>query len=453
MNRNVLLLLFLSAISFLINLGGPSIYILDEAKNAGCALEMQQRNDWVVPTFNNELRTDKPPLHYYFMRTAYSIFGVTPFAARFFSAVMALILVFTVYRFARKYFTEQAAFYACLILVCSVQVSIQFRLAVPDPYLIAFLTFALLSFYDGYKSGSAVFLLLSYGALALATLAKGPVAVLFYALVVLTFLLVNRSLSWRRLLALKVPAGIILFLVIVVPWYVLVGIQTDGEWLQQFFFKHNIGRFTDTMEGHRGFPLASFAVLILGLMPFSFFLPEMFKTVWKARRQHDLITFGLIAVAVIVVFFAFSRTFLPGYIAPAFPFFALLLGYYFDVFIKSGRTAAGVVGAAYFAVIFAIAVCFGLWKGIQLETALTGLSYLWLFGLILPAGSITALVFLYLGFRKYMFAAYAGSSMIFIALFFTVMFPAIDAKNPVTQSVPLIENKPAAYYRSILWMA
>ena len=65
-------------------LGSSPIYILDEAKNAQCAKEMMQRNDWVVPTFNEELRTDKPVLHYYFMIVAYKLFGVSAFSARFF---------------------------------------------------------------------------------------------------------------------------------------------------------------------------------------------------------------------------------------------------------------------------------------------------------------------------------------------------------------------------------
>ena len=51
-------------------LGKTPIYILDEARNAQCAREMLQRKDFVIPTFNNELRQQKPPLHFYAMMTA-----------------------------------------------------------------------------------------------------------------------------------------------------------------------------------------------------------------------------------------------------------------------------------------------------------------------------------------------------------------------------------------------
>ena len=48
-----------------IGLGNAPIYILDEARNAQCAREMMENNDWLTPTFNAELRPHKPPLHYF----------------------------------------------------------------------------------------------------------------------------------------------------------------------------------------------------------------------------------------------------------------------------------------------------------------------------------------------------------------------------------------------------
>lgn len=91
MNRNVFVLLLLGLVVYSANSWNTSVYVLDEAKNAGCAMEMYQRNDWIVPTFNGELRTDKPPLHYFFMKMAYGVFGINPFSARFFSGLCGLL--------------------------------------------------------------------------------------------------------------------------------------------------------------------------------------------------------------------------------------------------------------------------------------------------------------------------------------------------------------------------
>ena len=78
------LLLGLSALLLFPGLGKTPLWIYDEVRNAECAREMYERNDWIVPTFNGGLRTLKPPLHYYFMFGGFKIFGVTEWGARFF---------------------------------------------------------------------------------------------------------------------------------------------------------------------------------------------------------------------------------------------------------------------------------------------------------------------------------------------------------------------------------
>ncbi len=127
----------------LVRLGATPIYILDEVKNAQCAREMLQRGDLIVPTFNGELRVDKPPLHYFFMMASYKIFGVNEFAARFFSVIMGLLTILVTYKFTKRLFNPFAAFCACLVLATSTQFLFEFRLSVPDPYLIFFITLAL----------------------------------------------------------------------------------------------------------------------------------------------------------------------------------------------------------------------------------------------------------------------------------------------------------------------
>jgi 4-amino-4-deoxy-L-arabinose transferase-like glycosyltransferase len=87
-------LLFIGAIVLLFSsLGKMPLWIYDEARNAECAREMWERNDWIVPTFNGTLRTLKPPLHYYFMFGGFNMFGATEWGARFLSAVFGVITI------------------------------------------------------------------------------------------------------------------------------------------------------------------------------------------------------------------------------------------------------------------------------------------------------------------------------------------------------------------------
>ena len=187
-------MIFISAFAlYASNIGGVSIYIVDEAKNAGCAGEMFIKKEFVVPTFNGKLRTDKPPLHYYFMMTSYRIFGINAFAARFFSALFGALTILITYLYVKKYSDKITAFLTTLILLASVHLSIQFHLAVPDPYLIFFLSVAFMSFYSAITEHKKVYLYSMYISMGLGMLTKGPVAVVLPAsqptVVVLVFAL------------------------------------------------------------------------------------------------------------------------------------------------------------------------------------------------------------------------------------------------------------------------
>src|SRR5262245_5668581 len=110
-----LALLSLAAIVVLFaNLGGGALWDEDEPRNATCAYEMQQRGDWIVPTFNGELRTHKPILLYWGMLSAYRVLGVSELSARLTSAMMGLISVLATYRLGQRLFGREAAFWSAL---------------------------------------------------------------------------------------------------------------------------------------------------------------------------------------------------------------------------------------------------------------------------------------------------------------------------------------------------
>src|SRR5438094_5470040 len=114
-----LLLLLTGASLFLINLGGPTLWDLDEGRNATAAYEMMEAHNWIVPTFNGELRVDKPALLYWLQILAYRLFGINEFAARLPSALAALLTLLVCYELARGMFNAQAGLLAGLIAATS----------------------------------------------------------------------------------------------------------------------------------------------------------------------------------------------------------------------------------------------------------------------------------------------------------------------------------------------
>ena len=440
-DKKWLLVLLLALLSVGANFWGFPIYILDEAKNASCAMEMMQRGDWVVPTFNGLLRTDKPPLHYFFMMASYEIFGVSPFSARLFSVVMGLLTIWVVYFFTKRMVGAGPAFFASLILVCSLYFSIQFHLAVPDPYLIFFLTASGLCFLYGHQTNQAIYFYLSYASLALAFMAKGPVAVVVNGIIFLLFLLLQGRFSWRELNRIKIVHGVVVFLVIVLPWWISIGIATDGEWIAGFLWGHNVARFISPLEGHAIIPGQTLLYFFVALLPLSIFLPGAASKAWTGRKTNMLAFFCLVGATAIVAFFTFSQTLLPTYIGPAVPWGAILLGIFIDRKVGSPSFDGRLWKFASVVVLLLTAtIPFAIYWVIGKDRWISDLAYMgWWFAL-LPAGALAAVYFIFNAKWKGALLSYLVSWWLLgIALFYGAV-PQIFARNPVSSSVALINQ-------------
>lgn len=438
------LIIFVIALAiYMSNIGGVSIYILDEAKNAGCAREMFEKGDLVVPTFNHVLRTDKPPLHYFFMMISYSIFGVNPFAARFFSAVFGALTVLITYLFVKKFKDPKTAFWSAFVLLSSIHLSIQFHLAVPDPYLIFFLTAGILSFYAALKTEKKIYLLALYTSIGLGTLSKGPVAIGLAGLIFLLFLIFSKRFTWKEIKKLRPFSGAALVLLIALPWFVFNGLQTNWEWTEGFFFKHNFGRFTSEMEGHGGIFLITILFVFIGLFPFSVFWIQAFKNAFK-NRKDDFMLFNLIAGLTIVVFFTISQTKLPNYTVPSYPYLAIITAIWLsNINLKEIKLNGSFMGM----LVLSIIIVPGIYFGLKFDSALAHVNYIAWYFLPLPLGVIAAFVLLKKDKKEIALYTSGISGMIVAMIFFVFAFPVIDQQNPVAKSIHLLEGKEVRHFR------
>src|SRR5262252_6044343 len=114
----------------------------DEPRFAEASREMIQRDDYVVPYFNNQLRLDKPPLTYWAQVASYHIFGENDFAARFPSAVAAAFTAVFVLLWGRRIGGEKLGWWAAIIFTLSLQTFLHAKAAVADMWLVLFVTLA-----------------------------------------------------------------------------------------------------------------------------------------------------------------------------------------------------------------------------------------------------------------------------------------------------------------------
>ena len=101
----------------------------DEPRFAQATREMIQRDEWVVPYFNDQYRFDKPVLIYWMMRPCYALFGANEFSARLPSVLSAILLGWLVFWMGRRWFTARAGFLAAFGLLTCLQLVMHARSA------------------------------------------------------------------------------------------------------------------------------------------------------------------------------------------------------------------------------------------------------------------------------------------------------------------------------------
>lgn len=326
------LLLVAAFLLFFLNLGAPSLWDIDEGNNAEAAREMLESGDWVVPTFNYQLRVDKPALLYWLQMTGYRLLGRNEFSARLPSALAALLAVLVAYELGRSMFGATEGLLGGLVLASSVAFCGAAHFANPDALLCLATLATLTLFWTDYARGGRSWFWTTALTSGLGVLAKGPVGFILPMAVIGLFLLWNRRLALLR--DRRAIGGGLLLLLVIVPWYAWVASETRGGFLRGFLLQHNVNRFLSPMESHRGSILFYPAVLVVGMGPWSIFLGWIawFGSGARARGDGtpasaalpDTYRFLWCWIAVYLLFFSLSATKLPNYILPLYPPLSLL---------------------------------------------------------------------------------------------------------------------------------
>ena len=322
-----LALVFFTAVWF-VSLATRSLIHPDEGRYAVLALEMARGGDWVTPRLNGLLYFEKPALQYWIGALSFQCFGITEFAARLWPGLAGFLTVSTVGLTAARLWGRQAGVQAFGIAGSTTWIVVNAHFLTLDAGLTFFLTLALCAVLlaeCGELSAPARrrCMWLAWAAMAGAALSKGLVGIVIPGCVlVLASLWLRDAGLWRRT---RPVAGVVIFLAIAAPWFVLVSLRNPG--FAEFFFIHeHFARYLTHAHHREGAWWYYLPLLLAGLLPWTSALP------WVARRTPaagpaDIKARGLLLswCAFVLVFFSLSGSKLPSYILPMFPALALLI--------------------------------------------------------------------------------------------------------------------------------
>lgn len=322
MKKNNIVLLVFAVVLFisLFRLGATTLFDVDEAVFSEATKEMVESGDWITPTYNGEVRYDKPIFFYWAMGLSYKAFGINEFGARFPSALAGCLLSVAVFFFVKRCIDTTKALYAVLSFAVSGYFLVYSRAAVTDMVLALFISLSLFSFYISVTEDRR-YIYGTYFFSALALLTKGLIGIVFPFGVAIVYLLVTDGFGGlKKVFSIKAA---LLFLIVAAPWYALQFSIHGEEFFQQFFMKHHFKRYTDVISGHKGPFYFYLVALVIGLFPWITFLPAGIRKALKDRDKLHI--FACIWAALIVIFFSLSTTKLPNYILPSLPAISILI--------------------------------------------------------------------------------------------------------------------------------
>ena len=337
--RHVLLLLLMGVMFYL---GNWSVPVSDpvEVNYAQTAVEMMRSGDLISPRIYGHAWYDKPVFFYWELVAAFSVFGVTDFAARFFPPLFALLGLFLTYFFAGRLYGERTGFWSAVILGSSLIYWCLAKLIITDMTLFVFMNGTLAFFYLAYRSKRRSLYYPAYALAGLAVLTKGPIGLLLPGFIILLFLFWQRDL--RELGRMKLLSGLFVFFLVCSPWYYKMYLLHGEDFMDTFLGVHNYLRATVSEHPKWNVWYYYTGIFFLGMIPWSFNLPMALRKRWKERDfslEQDT-KFLLLWAVVIHLFFQCMATKYPTYTFPAFFPAAILTARMLEPHVKIRKRAA-----------------------------------------------------------------------------------------------------------------
>ncbi len=307
----------------------------DESRFAQATRQMVETGDYVRIRLGEEERNKKPAGIHWVQATIVHGLEATGlggrgdiWAYRGASFAGALLAVLACFHWGRALVGRRAAFIGAALLGSALVLVVEVHIAKTDAALLASITAAMGLMGAAYLAPAgftarraAAF----WGVLGVGILLKGPIAPMVPLLTGLSLFLMDRG--WRNgapwLRALRPAWGVPLMLACALPWFVAIGIATEGRFFSEAVGDDMLGKVGSSGERHWGPPGLYIAIFGVTAFPAAFFVLHALPSAWAQRVQPPVRFLLAWAVPTWLVFEAVA-TKLPHYTLPAYPALMLL---------------------------------------------------------------------------------------------------------------------------------
>ena len=301
----------------------------DESRFAQASKQMLESGDYVTVRFQDELRAKKPAGIYWLQSIFANFLGADEIASyRFVNLLALLAAIFIVYHMALQFYDSRAAFAAAALFSSCFLVFGEVHLAKTDTLLMVLALgqqWALMRFYMAWQlemEPPRYSWFWFWGCMAAGILVKGPVLPVLAGLTLGTLCLWHRQASWLSILQFR--RGLILLLLLCLPWAILVTMATNGEFLATAVKGDFLAKIKTGQESHGAPPGIYALVLCLLIWPASPLLVWAFSHARTFLKRAETL-FLLAWIMPFWLLIELIPTKLPHYPLPVLPAIILLL--------------------------------------------------------------------------------------------------------------------------------
>lgn len=331
----------LTVFTFFYLLGGRSLNEPDEGRYSEIAREMIETGDWLVPHLWYIPHLDKPPMTYWIEAASMKCFGRNEWAVRLPLALAGIGGVWAAFLLGCSVGGRRVGVWAALILQSSLLFFVMARMLTTDIYLTLFTTWAIYFFWRSHPVNAErgvrnaehwKWNIAGWVALAFGFLTKGPVALAIPAAAFGALMIYRRDQITVKNFLSGAAAGLVVFLALAAPWFIAVfrTVPASGHFM---VFGQAAGHLLGTtIKDRGGSPFYFFAILLVGLMPWTIWLGWLWRRAhWRSLDDRSKAAWLVLSVWTIFTFtlFSLSRSKLPAYILPIFPALSVLLAWRF----------------------------------------------------------------------------------------------------------------------------
>ena len=314
---------------------------IDSVQYANISREMLQNKSFLQIFDQGKDYLDKPPMLFWLSSLSMYFFGINDFAFRLPSILMAILAIYSTYKFTLLYYSNEIAILAALVLASTQAMFLITHDVRTDTMLMAWVILAIWQFAIWLNNRKWHSLIIAFSAVAFGMMTKGPIALMVPIFSFVPHMLIHRN--FKMLFRWEYLVGLIIIMILLIPMDIglyqqfdlhpekVMYEKTGTSGIRFFYWTQSFGRITGESVWHENDDFFFlFQNLLWGFLPWTLFLISglisectiVIRTKFIVNKNEEWIV--LPGFLITYTALGISNYQLPHYIYVVLPFTAII---------------------------------------------------------------------------------------------------------------------------------